>query len=237
MPKTRTKHGYEKFTADIAPAPGAGRGESPRRGGHRRQDVRPRFAVLLHIADDALQRGRRDAHRRGLPLPLLRLRPPGELQTDGGEPRPGQAADAGIGARPRQPAGRNARRDALRGRRCARPRPVQPQDPEPDGLCPRGAGQQAAGEDVLQQGEGGAPRDRGFGGCPHAEDPAPYPDVRPCARRDGIGGLHLRQEPHHQPYGGIHPLHGAPDGRRQETQRALLRLRPRILEQARRIYL
>ena len=66
---------------------------------------------------------------------------------------------------------------------------------------------------------------------------APYPDVRPRARRDGHRRAFVRQEPHHQPNGGVHPADRTLHGGGQEAQGTLLRLRTHILEQTRRLYL
>ena len=47
----------------------------------------------------------------------------------------------------------------------------------------------------------------------------------------------VRQEPHHQPNGGVHPADRTLHGGGQEAQGTLLRLRTHILEQTRRLYL
>ena len=83
----------------------------------------------------------------------------------------------------------------------------------------------------------GALGDPGVGRRADAENAAPYPDVRPRARRDGHRRAFVRQEPHHQPNGGVHPADRTLHGGGQEAQGTLLRLRTHILEQTRRLYL
>ena len=234
MAQRRSADAADSRAASAAPARGR---RGSRRGRHHRPHDGRLVALLLHVAHDALQRRGRDPHRRGLPLPLLRLRLSGGVQAPADESRPGPAAAARLGARPGPPRRGDARRDRHHGTGRPQARPLQPEGAQPDGLCLRGAGRQGTGARLLQPHERRAAGDQPVGRRPHAEEPAPHPDVRPCARPAHGRRALLRQGARRQPLGGVRAADRALRRRRQEAQGVLLRLQPHLLEQARRLHL